>query len=49
LINSKDANFRIRNNSITLPDPGVKKEVHRGENAAKLNPIRKNIKNKEDG
>jgi hypothetical protein len=49
LITSKDPNFRIFNNSITLPDPGGKKEINRGKNAAELKTIRKNIKNKEDG
>ncbi len=48
LITSKDPNFRIRNNSITLSDSGGKKRGKQGENAAKLKTIRKNRKNKED-
>ncbi len=48
LITSKDPNLRIRNNSVTIPDPGGKKRDKQGENAAKLKTLRKNRKNKED-
>jgi hypothetical protein len=49
LITSKDPNFRIRNNSITLSDSGGKIEVNTGKNDVKLETIRKNRKSKEDG